>query len=121
MSVPYTPDELRVLLRTALIQKDAYPKALANFLFREIIEDAHVKYNISQEDMRRMCKKAVNRAALYIALKESGRPTTDQAFAIHALGSTEWDESEVTEEIEAEMNLIAACEKILMEDEVQDE
>jgi len=83
-------------------------------MFREIIEDAHVKYNISQEDMKAMCKRAVNRAALYIALTHSERPTTMSAFAIHAAVCDGWDDSETTAEIEKEMDLIADCEKLLM-------
>lgn len=39
-------------------------KALANFLHREIIEDYHVKYNISQKDMEIMNRKAVDRAKI---------------------------------------------------------
>lgn len=135
----YTQDELEFMLGAALAQSDAYPKALANFLFREVIEDAHTKYNlgkmspplrqwghlatlndgaspllnISQEDMKDMCKKAVNRAALYIALQHSERPTTMQAFAIHSISCNEWDDSEITEDIEREMDLIADCEKVL--------
>ncbi|MBQ6416825.1 MAG: hypothetical protein IJJ65_11320, partial [Butyrivibrio sp.] len=38
--------------------RKVWPKALANYMFREIIEDAHVKYGISQEDMKEMNKKA---------------------------------------------------------------
>ena len=45
-------------------------RALAYFLFREIIEDAHTKYNISQEDVKAMTKMAVNRAALYLRMKD---------------------------------------------------
>ncbi len=106
-------DTVKLLLQAALTQSDAYPKALANFLFREIIEDAHTKYNISQEDMRRMCKQAVNRAALYIAHTRSKRPHTMQAFAIHAAECTDWDDAEMTEEIEREMDLIAIAEQML--------
>ncbi len=106
-------DTVKLLLQAALTQSDAYPKALANFLFREIIEDAHTKYNISQEDMRRMCKQAVNRAALYIAHTRSKRPHTMQAFAIHAAECTDWDDAEITEEIEREMDLIAIAEQML--------
>lgn len=53
--------------------------------------------NISQEDMKSMCQEAVNRAALYIAIEDD----TDlkRAFAIHAINGTEWDESEMTEEL----------------------
>lgn len=55
----------KLLVSKALKIKDAHAKALAVYLFREIIEDAHVKYNISQEDMKAMCKTAANRAALF--------------------------------------------------------
>jgi hypothetical protein len=41
-------------------------KSLAYFIFREIIEDVHSKYNITQEEMMVMNKKAVNRAAAFL-------------------------------------------------------
>ena len=85
------------MLIAALSQKDVYPKALANFMFREIIEDAHAKYNISQEDMKAMNKEAVNRAMLFLTIKSD--PDMYRAFAIEALGCEEWDESEMTEEL----------------------
>lgn len=106
-------DTVKFMLHAALTQSDAYPKALANFLFREIIEDVHTKYNISQEDIKSMCKQAVNRAALYIAHTQSKRPHTMQAFAVHAAGCVDWDDAEITEEIEREMDLIALAEQIL--------
>lgn len=66
---PNLTDGDKNMLLAALTQKDVYPKALANFMFREIIEDAHTKYHIAQEDMKVMCKEAVNRAALFIAIQ----------------------------------------------------
>jgi len=85
------------MLIAALSQKDVYPKALANFMFREIIEDAHAKYNISQEDMKAMNKEAVNRAMLFLTIRSD--PDLYRAFAIEALGCNEWDESEMTEDL----------------------
>ena len=85
------------MLIAALSQKDVYPKALANFMFREIIEDAHAKYNISNEDMKAMNKEAVNRAMLFLTIKSD--PEMYRAFAIEALGCNEWDESEMTEDL----------------------
>lgn len=41
-------------------------KALAYFIFREIIEDVHSKYNISQDEIMAMNKKAVNRASAFL-------------------------------------------------------
>ena len=105
-------EEIKMLLSAAYSQTDSYPKALANFMFREIIEDAHTKYGISDEDMREMCKKAVDRAALYIALREMD-PVFLRAFAIYAAPCHGWDDAEATEEIGRQMDLIAKCARIL--------
>lgn len=75
-------------------------------MFREIIEEAHVKYNISQEDIHSMCKRVVDRTALYIAHTQSKRPHAMQAFAIHTAGCIDWDNSKITDEIEREMDLL---------------
>lgn len=100
------------LLAAVMTYPDVYPKALANFLFREIIEDAHVKYNISDEDIKAMCKRAVDRAALYLELTESST-TAKMAFSIHAAGCSEWDNAEQTEEIKREKEFIVHCQKII--------
>ena len=41
-------------------------KALAYLVFREVIEDVHAEYNISQDEMKAMNKRAVNRAAMFL-------------------------------------------------------
>lgn len=94
------------MLEMAYAQSDVYPKALANFMFREIIEDAHTKYNISQEDMKAMCKEAVNRAMLFIAIKDNEK--LYKAFGVEAYGCNEWDDSEMTEELYEKMGKILA-------------
>ena len=101
------------MLIAALSQKDVYPKALANFMFREIIEDAHAKYNISNEDMKAMNKEAVNRAMLFLTIKSD--PEMYRAFAIEALGCNEWDESEMTEELYYRITYILSRFKELSE------
>ena len=106
-------DALKLMLMNGLSQSDSYPKALANFMFREIIEDAHAKYNISDEDMKEMCKTAVNRAALYIAIARHCDPIYMKAFAIYAAGCTDWDDAEQTEEIERQMAMIEECIEVL--------
>lgn len=106
---------LKQLLASVLSYSDVYPKALANFLFREIIEDAHVKYNISDEDIKSMCKRTVDRAALYIELVESRSTTAQMAFAVHAAGCSEWDDAEQTEDIKREKEFIKECQKIIKE------
>ena len=35
-------------------------------MFQQVIEDAHSKYHISYEDIKEMCKDAVNRAADFL-------------------------------------------------------
>jgi len=80
------------LCQLAATQKDAYAKALANFIFREVIEDAHAKYDISQEDMREMCKNAVDRAALFLSIQNTG---LYKAFAIYAVPGLEWDDADM--------------------------
>ena len=73
---------------------NAHTKALANYLFREVIEEAHRKYDITQADMKKMCKTSVNRAALYIKLCDD--PKLKRAFLIEAMVCSQWDEPEVT-------------------------
>ncbi len=96
-------DPMKVLLDGALKISEWESKALAGFLFREVIEDAHVKYNISQEDMKVMCKDAVNRAAMFLKIKG-----TDlyRAFAIHALEGFEWDDPEETDFLKETIELL---------------
>ena len=75
---------------------DILPKAIANFMFREVIEDAHTKYGISQADMRDMCIEAVNRAATLEKLLMD--PELKRALVLCGYSTSKWkavDESEV--------------------------
>lgn len=89
---------------------NAEAKALANYIFREVIEDAHVKYKISQSDMKEMCKNAVARADYF--LKILADPKLRKAFLIEAMGCQEWDDPEMTEDI---MDMQKILDKIAME------
>lgn len=51
-----------------------------------------------------MCKEAVNRAALFLKIKDD--PGLYRAFAIHAIEGTEWDDPEETEATEEELELL---------------
>lgn len=74
-------DELGALfLRTAYSIPDAHAKALASYIFRQVIEDVHVKYSISQQDMMAMNKAALNRASLFVN-KIKDDPKLYAAFA----------------------------------------
>lgn len=83
-------------LAAAKAQDRAYPKALANYLFREIIEDAHAKYNISQADMEEMCQTAVNRAALFLEIRTE--PELYDTFALYGIVGLEWGAPVATED-----------------------
>lgn len=69
---------------------DILAKALANYIFREIIEDAHVKYGISQDDMMQMNRTAANRAKLFLE-KITGDRHMEMAFASGAIMCNGWD------------------------------
>lgn len=73
-------------------QTDVKAKALAYFLFREIIEDAHAKYNISQDDIQTMCKVAVDRAAAFLKIQKNS--DAYYAFNLNAIYTTEWDDAD---------------------------
>ena len=77
------------LFRSVIRDKDIMPKALANYLFREVIEEAHVKYNISQEDMKAMCKDVVNRAA--VILRAIPYEDLQRAVVLFGYSTSEWD------------------------------
>ena len=70
-------------------------KSLAYFVFREVVEDVHSKYNISQEEMMAMNKKAVNRAAMFL-----GCVGNDELLAslvqLLSLETTGWDNPKET-------------------------
>ena len=85
-------------LKAIFLQKDKHAKALANFLFREVIEDAHSKYNICDKEIKAMCKQVVNRAALYLEVAND----ENKLFALIAMMSMfthEWDNPTKTKEI----------------------
>lgn len=90
-------ETLLEIYKIANSQDNVYSKALANFLFREIIEDCHTKYKISQDDMKQMCKEVVNRAKLYLQIRND--PKLNLAFSIEAYYGREWDEPEMTEDL----------------------
>ncbi len=97
MVVTLTKDNFpHQLLEFGLFQNNAPAKALAYFLFREIIEDAHAKYNISQEDVKYMCKTAVNRASFFLN-HIANDPKLYKAFIIFAAYTSEWDEPDESE------------------------
>lgn len=72
-------------------------KALAYFLFRSIIEDAHAKYKISQEDMKIMNQKAANRAKFFLEMVNKDDALME-AFGVEAIMTKNWDDPVIDEE-----------------------
>ena len=86
-------DFTKALVASFAGEENIMPKALANFMFREVIEDAHSKYGISQEDIADMCREAVNRAEAFLSLSKKYQ----LALAIYAYGTENWDEPDKAE------------------------
>lgn len=102
-----------ILFLSAMLQKgermeDLLPKALSAFLFREVIEDVHSKYNISQEEMMRMNKEVCNRAKLFVD-EIMPDPVMQMAFMVEAIQCNDWDAPEITK---AEKSRLKAYEDI---------
>ena len=75
-------------------------KGLAYVLCRELIEDAHAEYKISDEEMKRINKRAVNRASLLMKLKEEYPKAYETYLAANAaLYCSDWDEPEEDEDV----------------------
>ena len=70
-------------------------KALAYFVFREIIEDVHSKYEIAQEEMMAMNKKAVNRAAAFLECIGDNEMLAT-VVNLYSLETTGWDNPKET-------------------------
>lgn len=67
-------------------------------MFRQIIEDAHSKYSISEEDIREMCKDAVNRAAAFLEIVKD--PDMYRGFVMYAINGVRWDDAVATDYLE---------------------
>ncbi len=78
---------------------DLFAKAMANFLHREIIEDAHSKYNISQEDMEQMNRKAVNRAKLLTEIMIDTKKLDAFTILYSLAVINEWDDPVETDDV----------------------
>ena len=78
-------------------------------MFRQVIEDAHSKYHISDEDIKVMCKDAVNHAAAFLDI--ANNPDMYRGFLIYAINGIHWDDAEVTDHLEMEMKELEAWGK----------
>jgi hypothetical protein len=101
------PENKRTLYERSLdknLSINTVAKSLAYFVFREVIEDAHARYKITQEEMMVMNKKAVNRAAMFL-----GCVGNDELLAalvqLLSLETTGWDNPKETADTKGYMKL----------------
>ena len=100
-------------------EKILLAKAIANFTHREIIENAHHKYQISQSDMEEMNRQAVNRA--YALVEVLNHETATRVFA-EMYGMTvrnEWDDPVSTEETKKILRIIGNSVRLLESNEIK--
>lgn len=75
-------------------------KGLVYVLCRELIEDAHAEYKISDEEMKRINKRAVNRASCLMKLKEKHPKAYETYLAANvAVYCRDWYEPEEDEDV----------------------
>lgn len=81
------------------VRKELFAKAIANFLYREVIEDVHSDYNISQEDMFAMNTKSVNRAKLLVDILNDEKLLNAFILLYSLPVRNEWNDPTETEEV----------------------
>jgi len=79
-------------------------KAVAYFVFREVIEDVHAKYKITDEEMMAMNKKAVNRAAAFLSCLDD-EELTASFVQMMSLEATGWDNPKETADTKRHLRL----------------
>ena len=90
--------------------QDLKAKALAYYLFREIMEDVHAKYKISDDEMKEMNIKAANRAKLFLEGIMNDKWLT-LAFTIEASMCTGWNRAEISESEIKDFELFSSLAK----------
>lgn len=93
--------------------KNAMAKALAYFLFREVVEDIHSEGRITDAEMMQLNKTVLNRAA-YVTDHILTSPDMRNAFKIEAIECTGWDDPEMTEDLVAKDKILSEIAGELM-------
>ena len=93
------------------MDKETLSMALANFIYREVVEDAHSQYEISQYDMQCMNKMSVNRARFFVDLldDETKLETFTKLYSLPVF--REWDKPEKDSEIKSIEKIIDEVNK----------
>lgn len=95
-------DITEIFLEQSLNDEYALPKALAHFIFREIIEDIHADNRISDAEMEQLNREACNRAGLFVSYIMND-PDMRLAFSTESVFAREWDPPVISEEMFARL------------------
>lgn len=95
---------LQGMLMTTMQDENAGAKALANYMFRDIVEDIHADGKITDAEMEQLNREACNRAALfwdYVMTNKDMRT----AFLIESVNALNWDPPVMTEDMKKRLEL----------------
>lgn len=96
------------------MDKDKFAKALAYFLERELIEDVHAEYNITNNEVKEINKTAVNRARMIIDFLDDEK-AIEAFYNVYSIYVYEWDDPEKTEDTEFNRFMIEKAKGLLDE------
>ncbi|MBR3143061.1 MAG: hypothetical protein IKF09_07960 [Clostridiales bacterium] len=97
-------DITEIFLQQSLNDEYALPKALAHFMFREIVEDIHSDNRITDAEMEQLNREACNRAGLFVSYIMND-PDMRLAFSTESVFAREWDPPVMTEELSAKLQI----------------
>ena len=97
-------DITEIFLQQSLNDEYALPKALAHFIFREIVEDIHADNRITDAEMEQLNREACNRAGLFVSYIMND-PDMRNAFTIESMMSRDWDPPIMTENLSVRLQL----------------
>jgi hypothetical protein len=97
-------DITEIFLEQSLNDEYALSKALAHFIFREIVEDIHADNRISDAEMEQLNREACNRAGLFVSYIMND-PDMRLAFSTESVFAREWDPPVMTEKLSAQLQL----------------
>ena len=97
-------DFLMNFVAVANNDKDALAKAIAHFMFRELVEDIHADNRITDQEMKDLNREACNRASLLInhILNDDYIST---AFKLESVMCSDWDSPVMTDELNQRLQL----------------
>ena len=97
-------ESLENMLMTAMKDEYAGAKALASYMFRDLVEDIHSEGKITDAEMEKLNREACNRAALFwnhIMTNKDMRTV----FLIESLNVTGWDSPVMTDDMKKRLEL----------------